>query len=196
LKIAILILAAGNSKRMGVTKQLLPLGNTTLLGITIKNVIDANCTAMYCVLGADAVAVKKSISKFNIETIFNPNFKSGLSSSIVVGIQHIIKKQFDAVLILLGDQPFVNATYINEMIVTYKNHPEQIIASTYKTTIGVPAMVPKSDFKELLKLKGDKGAKDFLINSKDRIIQLKGVKLLDIDTKEDYEDFLKFSNFE
>ena len=196
MNIAILILAAGNSTRMGVAKQLLPVGKTTLLGVTIESAIQTKASKLYCVLGAKAESIGDSISKYNVETIFNPKYKTGLSSSIVAGIQHISNKDFDAVLILLGDQPFIIRNYLNKMIDTFKKHESKIVASTYKNTLGVPTIIPKAFFNQLIKLKGDKGAKGFLNNKKGDIIPLENMNLMDIDTKKEYLDYLNSLNFE
>jgi molybdenum cofactor cytidylyltransferase len=194
MKIAILLLAAGSSSRMGVAKQLLPIGEMTLLGIVIETALQSNANKVYCVLGANAEVIKQLISKYNIESIFNPNYKTGLSSSIVAGIEHFKTQNFDAVLIVLGDQPLIKAEYLNEMIATFKNYKGKIIASKYNNTFGVPSIIPKIYFNQLLKLKGDKGAKDFL-NSND-VIPLENKNLMDIDTKKEYEDYLNSINFE
>ncbi len=196
MNIAILILAAGSSSRMGVAKQLLPAGKTTLLGVTIERALQSNAHKMYCVLGANAEAVKKSISKYSVESIFNPEYKSGLSSSIVTGIQYLINQNFDAVLILLGDQPLITTQYLNEMIDTFNNHDGKIIASNYNKTMGVPTIIPKTHYNQLLKLKGDKGAKDWLNTRNQEIIPLKNTNLMDIDTKKEYQDYLKLINLE
>ncbi|WP_400078469.1 NTP transferase domain-containing protein [Winogradskyella sp. R77965] len=190
MNITILVLAAGSSTRMYTAKQLLPFGNTTLLGLVIENALNSDVNKAYCVLGANYKAVEKSISKYKIETIFNPEYKSGLSSSIVAGIQHISNQKFDAVLLLLGDQPFITTQYINSMIATYKNHEEKIVVSTYNKTYGVPAIISKTHFDELLKLQGDKGAKAFLNSNRQDIVSLDNANLVDIDTKEDYQELL------
>ncbi|WP_299124368.1 nucleotidyltransferase family protein [uncultured Winogradskyella sp.] len=190
MNIAILILAAGSSTRMNSAKQLLPVGNTTLLGIVIENALQSDANKVYCVLGANLKAIEKSISKYSIETIFNPEYKSGLSSSIVTGIQHISNQKLDAIILLLGDQPFIKTQYINSMITSYKNHYGKIVASTYTKTYGVPAIIPKNHFDKLLMLKGDKGAKAFLNSNEQDVIPLDDANLVDIDTIEDYEELL------
>lgn len=196
MKIAILLLAAGSSSRMGVAKQLLPVGKTTLLGIAIETALQSKANKVYCIIGASAEAIKQSISKYNIESIFNTNYKTGLSSSIVAGIDHIKTQNFDAVLIVLGDQPLIKTSYLDEMITTFKNHDEKIIASKYNNTFGVPSIIPKRYYHQLLKLKGDRGAKTFLNAHSEDIISLKNTKLMDIDTKKEYHDFLNSTNFE
>jgi molybdenum cofactor cytidylyltransferase len=194
MKIAILILAAGSSTRMGLAKQLLPVGKTTLLGITIEHAQQSNADKVYCILGANAETIEQSIKKHNVEILNNTNYKTGLSSSIVKGVKHITQLNFNSVLILLGDQPHVTSDYLNDMINTHKIHSEKIIASHYNKTLGVPTIIPRVHFKELLKLQGDKGAKAFLNSKKQELIQLENANFHDIDTKEDYQDFLKSIN--
>jgi len=191
MKIAILILSAGHSTRMGTTKQLLSIGSKTLLGLCIENAIQSNANKTYGVLGANAKTIKDSIAHYNLEIIINSNYNNGLSSSIVAGIQHIINKNYDAVLITLGDQPMVDAQYLNTLIFSSEKSPTQIIASQYNEALGVPAIFPKNYFNHLLQLKGDKGAKQLLTKLKSQTIAIKSTKLIDIDTKQDYLNFLK-----
>lgn len=190
-KTAILILAAGSSSRMGKPKQLLPYKNTTLLGNAIEQAQKSSANAMFCVLGANAKIIKTSIEKHQIETIYNPNYKDGLSSSIVTGIDYLSTKNFDAVLIMLADQPNVDSKYLNELIKTFEENLSKIISSSYNENLGVPAIFPKKYFVELLKLKGDKGAKDLLKKYQTEIITMKPFDLIDIDTKKDYQNLIK-----
>ena len=188
MKTVILILAAGSSSRMGEPKQLLPFKNTTLLGNAIEQAKNSKSNAVFCVLGANEEIIKKSIENYKIETIFNPNFKNGLSSSIVAGIHHLSTKNFDSVLIMLADQPSVNSEYLNNLIKTSINNPSKITASNYQNKMGVPAIFPKSYFQKLLNLKGDKGAKVLLNENHSEIIKMNPFNLTDIDTKEDYQN--------
>ncbi len=189
-KIAILILAAGNSSRMGTAKQLLPYKKTTLLGWTIKQVKASKANAVYCVLGANEAIIKEKIDQYKIETIFNADFKNGLSTSIVAGVNHIIGKNFDFVLITLADQPNINPKYLDELIIASEENPKKIIVSNYETRIGVPAIFPKNYFHQLLNLKGDKGASLFLNNHVSETIKMLPFNLIDIDTKEDYQKLI------
>jgi molybdenum cofactor cytidylyltransferase len=191
MNIAIIILSAGSSTRMGTTKQLLPIGDTTLLGISIENALQSNADKVFCVLGANTEKIQESAPLYNIEVILNNKYKEGLSSSIKKGIKHIEDKGFDAALIMLGDQPKVDSNYLNLLISYFKSNPTKITASEYEDTIGVPAIFPKIYFNQLQQVKGDKGAKDFLNMHKAQVISVKSDKLIDIDTQEDYLNFLK-----
>lgn len=194
MKIAILILAAGTSSRMGSPKQLLTINGKTFIEIAIENAIKTTVKDVFCVLGANAEKIKSEISNQNVEFIFNKNYKKGLSSSIVFGIEYIKKQHlnFDAVLILLVDQPEVDTEYLNDLIATFQKNKTKIIASSYSKKSGVPAIFPKKYFKSLQLLKGDKGAKEFLQKHTSEIIQLKRKQaFLDIDLPEEYESYLK-----
>ncbi|TVZ56008.1 molybdenum cofactor cytidylyltransferase [Lutibacter sp. Hel_I_33_5] len=188
--IAILILAAGKSSRMGSVKQLLSYKNTTLLGWTIETVQKLKKEDIFCVLGAYAKNIEKEVSKYNIETIFNSKFETGLSSSIVNGIEYLKNRNYSSVLILLADQPKITSTYINVLIKKSIENPTKIIAANYSNHNGVPAIFPKPFFTELLKLKGDKGAKDLLKNT-NQIISIPFKELSDIDTQEEYQKLIK-----
>jgi len=190
-KIAILILAAGNSSRMGTVKQLLPYKQTTLLGWSIKQAQKSKACDIYCVLGANTEIIKKQIDNSSIKIIINPNYKDGLSTSIVFGVNYLMDKKIDSVLIILADQPNINSNYLNEMIITSGVNPEKIIASNYENKIGVPAIFPKHYFNQLLNLKGDKGAKKLLNKQSSEVIKMKPFNLIDIDTKKDYYNLIK-----
>lgn len=187
-KTATLILAAGKSSRMGSPKQLLPYKTTTLLGWTVEQALQSKTNAVFCVIGANATPIKKSIEKYPIEIIFNANFNNGLSTSIVAGINYLKNKKFDTVLILLADQPNVTAHYLNELITASKENKTKIIASTYNESVGVPAVFPKQYFQQLLKLSGDTGAKKILEKHQKEIISIKPINLIDIDTVNEYRN--------
>ncbi len=190
--IALLILAAGAASRMGEVKQLLLYKGTTLLEWSIKQAQKSLVKNVFCVLGAHKEIIEKQLATNTVDLIYNPNYKKGLSTSIVSGIKVIQEKGFDKALIMLADQPSITPTYLNELILNAKNNPTQIIASRYQNTIGVPAVFPKKYFNDLLNLKGDKGAKNFLLQHNNNVIKVNSSQnLLDIDTPKDYQHLLK-----
>lgn len=190
MKTAILILAAGKSSRMGKVKQLLPIGNTTLLGLAIERALKTNADKTYCVLGANSEVIQKSIKHYPVEIIMNKDYLLGLSSSITKGISYLKSKDYDALLIMLADQPNLDAKYLNQLMDEHHKEPTKIIASYYDGLFGVPAIFPKVYFNQLLNLKGDKGAKHFLNASKGEVLGCNTDQLTDIDTNQDYKDFL------
>lgn len=160
--IAILILAAGSSSRMGQPKQLLPWKDTTLLGNAIRNATTSTAKAIYVVLGANAKRIQKEIVDGEIEVIENPDWQHGIGSSIGIGMKMLLKKDndFDGILIMLADQPLIDKDYLNLMITSFYSQREHIIATAYKNRAGVPALFYKAYFNELADLKNDFGAKE------------------------------------
>ncbi|WP_299338738.1 nucleotidyltransferase family protein [uncultured Psychroserpens sp.] len=190
MTVAITILAAGSSSRMKKIKQLLPIQNSTLLGIAIENALQSDADQVYCVLGANADLITNSIQNSNIKIIYNPKYSEGLSSSIIAGIEYMSSKPFDATLIMLGDQPMVDSEYLNKLIINFKGNPSQVVASEYSDKIGVPAIFPKTFYNQLLQLNGDKGASLLLNSETINIKTVTGSSLVDIDTEEDYNSFI------
>jgi len=191
MKIAILILAAGESKRMNGIKQLLPWKNTTLLGNAIEQAIQSKGDAVYVVLGANANRIAPTITHYNIQTIENKNWKNGLGNSIAAGVWYIKENQqhFDAILITLADQPLLNADYYNELIDNYSQKEAKIIASETNNNPSVPAIFDALYFEQLSQLDQDQGAKEILLAAQKEVHRLTAAaNLIDIDTTSDYEE--------
>ncbi|WP_299062696.1 nucleotidyltransferase family protein [uncultured Polaribacter sp.] len=190
--IAVLILAAGKSSRMKAIKQLEKIDKKTLLEITLEKVQTLFSSTIYCIVGANADKIKAETTTKNIEFIKNNNFKNGLSSSIVSGIQYFKANNlnFEGVFILLADQPAIDVAYLKDMIHLFNINKEVIIASNYGEKFGVPAIIPEKYFSNLLLIQGDKGAKEFINSRKNEIISSKlNTNLVDIDTKEDLQRY-------
>lgn len=194
--LAILVLAAGSSSRMNSVKQLEKIEGEYLLDITLKKVKLISKQNIFCVLGANYQLIKQKITTNNICFIYNKDYKKGLSTSIISGIQTIFeKKEIDSILILLADQPAISVFYLKKMIALSKKQNPKIVASTYKNGFGVPIIIPKVYFEKLLYISGDKGAKHFLEANKSEIISPKEkTNLFDIDTQEDLRNFKKLTH--
>tara|TARA_B110000046_G_scaffold186036_1_gene231678 strand:+ start:8795 stop:9397 length:603 start_codon:yes stop_codon:yes gene_type:complete len=192
--IAVLILAAGKSSRMNSIKQLEKINNKTLLDITVEKVSNLFSENIFCVLGANYDDITQEITSKNIEFINNKNFENGLSSSIVSGINYFNKNKlnFEGIFILLADQPAIEVTYLKAMLALFKKNNNTIIASNYGNKLGVPAIFPEKYFTDLLLIKGDKGAKEFINKRKSEVLCSKPTtNFFDIDTKRDLELFKK-----
>ncbi|PHQ28895.1 nucleotidyltransferase family protein [Leeuwenhoekiella nanhaiensis] len=190
-KIAILILAAGSASRMGKVKQLLSYKHTTLLGYAIEQALKTPADAIYCVLGAGAEDIKNEIRQ-PVKTIYNPNWEQGMGSSIAVGIQEIEKAGFDYALIMLADQPRIDAVFLTQLMGMATVHKNTLIASDYGSKNGVPALFPKSFFDQLKTLDGDQGARQLLNSGNPKPLTLIAEdRVQDIDTPDDYSRLLK-----
>ena len=189
-KIAVLILAAGASTRMGAIKQLLPWAKTNLLGHAIeqtKNITEH----VYVVLGANASAIKATLDK-EIVTILNPDWQHGMGTSISKGILEVSNnKLIENVLIMLSDQPFLDSNYLAELVRCHQNTTHNICATNYKGKSGVPAIFNKLYFPQLAELNAEYGAKEILRNCvADTFVIDSNGKAIDIDTPEAYQQLL------
>ncbi len=197
-KIAVLILAAGESTRFGAVKQLLPWKGTTLLQHSIETISCLNCSDRFVILGANHNLIKSKIDFSEVEVLMNNDWKLGLGSSIACGVNHLLQNgsEVDAVLIVLADQPVINSEYLNTMINEFKVGRKHIIASSYgNEKKGVPALFDKCYFEELSNLQGDKGAKALIKNDSKNVTLVKGGnRLVDIDSFEDYEQLFKVNH--
>ncbi len=195
-KIALIILAAGQSERMGKIKQLLPWKKTTLLGNSIEQAINSKASDIYVVLGSDFKIIKKTILNYNISIIYNDNWENGMGTSISVAINRISKNHdYHAVIVVLADQPFITSEDLNVLIQSFKSTEKGIVSTRMKSKSGVPAIIDKKYFAHLKALDDLYGAK-FIIN--ENIIDNLSIDLsdhyLDIDTLEDYQKLFTKQN--
>jgi molybdenum cofactor cytidylyltransferase len=196
--IAVVILAAGASKRMGSPKQLLNWGDETLITHAIQKALMLNSEEVIVVLGANYELIKQGIQHFPITILNNKEWKFGLGKSIACASNYLKnqKENSEGMLIMLVDQPFITTSYLQELISHFSVNKNQIIATSYqKENYGVPALFDNHYFEQLSKLNDDFGAKYIL---KDNEIFIKAlippVNNVDLDNKEDYEKLHK-ANF-
>ncbi|MBD0832726.1 nucleotidyltransferase family protein [Aestuariibaculum sediminum] len=190
-KTAIVVLAAGEASRMGKPKQLLPWGETTLLEHTIKTALEVNTDEILVVLGAHYNEIKSLIDKYPIQIVFNPDWKSGLGTSISKAIYEIQngRQEIHAVLIMLADQPFISSNDLNLMIKHFRKSENQIIATIYEGGVkGVPVLFDATYFDDLLALNDDYGAKEIIKRYKAFVdFYNNNSNIADLDTPDEYQ---------
>ncbi len=195
--IAIILLAAGASTRMGQPKQLLPWKSTSLLGDAIRKAKTSKAKSVVVVLGANMESIRKEILENDVEIIENRYWESGLGSSIACGTDFLLKEKNkpNGILIMLADQPMIDTTYLNAMMAAFDQEQKVIIATAYENRAGVPALFPDNYYEELTKLDDDFGAKKIIDNYKENVSILDlGQITVDIDTISDYKKLNKGLN--
>ena len=187
--VAAVILAAGEARRMGSLKQLLPLGKSTLLGRTIDVAAEAGFSPVIVVVGAEAEAVRASIACKRVDIVSNPEWRTGMGSSIRAGIQHFqrLGAESAAIAILVSDQPLVTAAALREMRKLLNLSRASVVAAEYGGTLGVPALFRRSLVSRLMSLPAQAGAK---VLFKDPNLKVAAFALpeagIDVDTPEDF----------
>lgn len=184
-EMAILILAAGNSSRMGKPKQLLPWKQATLIEEAVHTA-QSLTDSFEVVLGANAAQIIPYIPKG--KATINKKWQEGMGGSIAYGVASIEEK-YDpkAILVMVADQPFLALEHYRELMNHFGNNPTVMYSSSYDGRPGVPTLFPRFFFGELKKLGADYGARKLMEVNKDSVemIETKG-ELIDLDTPEDY----------
>ena len=170
--IAAILLAAGQSKRMiDENKLSKKFQNTPLINHSIKNILSSHIDELIIVVGYQKEIIENLIKKNNkIKIIFNKNFKTGMASSIKVGLS-LLSKKTEAFFICLGDMPMINKKIYNQLI-SYKNKKD-IIVPTYNGIQGNPVLFPKFMKPSIMSINGDVGAKKILEQNKEKILKVK-----------------------
>jgi len=194
----IILLAAGQSARLGKPKQLLNYKGKTFLEHSLQVAIETQLQPIVTVLGANADLLKKSIEQFSTKVVINQQWSEGMASSIRCGMEELIRinPTIAGVIIMVCDQPYVTAKLLTDLVEKYKYSLKPIIASSYKNNIGTPALFDKTIFALLLSLKGDSGAKKIMKSNPDWVETVSFLfGEIDIDTTGDYDLLIKGSKF-
>ena len=192
-EVGLIILAAGKASRMGKAKQLLIYRGSSFISHAVKIGLNSICKSVVVVLGAYAEQIKPEINKLPIQVVENPQWETGMSSSIRAGIDAINQSNpnLDAVIIALADQPLISEAIFDRLIQSYQQTGNIIIACAYDDIVGVPALFNKNIFSELINLEGDRGAKALMGKYRDEVLTIPVAEAaFDIDTEDDYENLL------
>ncbi|MBU1745280.1 MAG: molybdenum cofactor cytidylyltransferase [Proteobacteria bacterium] len=193
--ISAILLAAGESKRMGRPKQMLAWQGKTLLRQVLENLIRSDAGEIILVLGHEAEAISKSLTESQIKIVINPDYKQGMASSLRHGLL-AMDPESEAFLVLLADQPDIGPEIMNRMIREFKqaNPRRGIVRPVYRGLRGHPVLIGVRYLQEALQLQGDVGARQILANHPEDILEIEvnqdGI-LKDIDTPEAYRKYLK-----
>jgi molybdenum cofactor cytidylyltransferase len=190
--ISTILLAAGESKRMGKPKLLLPLGNGTILGHTIDTLLSSSVDEVIVVLGAEVQEMKKAIAEKPVKVIFNPDYHRGMSTSLIAGLKQV-SSRVQRVMVALSDQPLIEKDTYNKLINESLNSDKGITVPLYKAKRGNPIIFTINYKDELLGLKGDVGGREILRRHPDDILEVavdSGSIYINLNTMDDYHSAL------
>jgi len=187
--ISAVVLAAGQSKRMGKNKMLLPWGKSTVIAHIVSTLSIAGVEDILIVVGGLQKQITLALRDYHLEIIYNKDYRNGeMLTSIKLGIQSL-KNESDAALIVLGDQPQIDADIIQAILARYESSNSQIIVPSYKMKRGHPLLIARPLWNSLLKITPPMTLRNFLeLNNKliDYLVVDDQSVTQDLDTPDDY----------
>jgi len=190
----ILILAAGQSNRLGRPKQLLKFNGSPFIKRVTELAIATESSPVVLVLGAYADQIQSELTMNGIHVLINAHWQEGMASSIREGLKELerLNENIDGVVVLVCDQPYLTTKHINELIQLQAQKNLPAAACSYDGVLGTPALFHRSLFGQLLNLQGDSGAKKILssLSTEIGIVEFEE-GIFDVDTESDYEKLLQ-----
>jgi molybdenum cofactor cytidylyltransferase len=191
--IAAVVLAAGESSRLGRPKQLVTFRGRSLLRGAVDAALGAGCSPVVVVLGAQADRVRSEVESLEVRVVVNPAWSEGMSRSVRAGVALLDSEdaQVEAVVLASCDQPALSADVLRRLIEAYRGRKDPaatMAACSYAGVLGVPALFARDEFGRLAALEGDRGARDLLRQRADRVVRIpwpEGAR--DVDTPEDLQ---------
>ena len=180
------VLGAGSSRRLGRPKQTLPLGDTTVLGWVVRNAEASTLDRVVVVLGGAADEVRASLRSGRAELVSSQAYASGCASSLLAGLDAVADA--DAVMLVLGDMPGVDASVIDTVRADWEEHAPAMAVTSYQGQLGHPFVFSASMFPDLAALHGDKAVWKLIEAEPHRVrhVAVDRPLPLDVDTWDDY----------
>ena len=188
MNIALLILAAGGSTRLGSPKQLLEYRGRSLLRHAAETALATSCRPVVVVLGSGSDRLKDELADLDVCPVDNPDWNKGMGTSVRRGIERLetLLPVWDGVLLMLCDQPLIRAEKLEALVRTFREAtpPCQGVAAAYEGTLGVPALLGRELLDGISALPDEAGAKMLLRQPGAAVIEVSMPEAaIDIDTR-------------
>jgi molybdenum cofactor cytidylyltransferase len=187
--IAGLILAAGESSRMGAPKAALTYRGRTFLEAIVQTLREGGLERIVVVLGHQAEDIQRQIKIEPAQVVINPDYRSGQTSSLQAGLRALMADDLEAVLLCLVDHPAVCAETVRKIVATFRQCSAPVVIPTYRGRRGHPVLIGRQVFDELLRLASDAGADSVVrrYRSATQFVEVEdeGV-IIDVDDPESY----------
>jgi molybdenum cofactor cytidylyltransferase len=183
-----IILAAGESRRMGFPKMLLKFNGKTMIENVIDHVAESDSDGILVVLGAGWEDLIELVTKYDIKYSYNKNYRKGMLSSVQCGFRNL-PSDIEAAMVFQGDQPFISPSVINSVINAYRSSDKGIIIPVYNGKRGHPLLLDRKYREEIEGLDNNEGLRSITYIHPDDIFEVEsddaGI-LKDFDNIEDY----------
>lgn len=193
---ALILLAAGNSSRMGAAKQLLDLGGKPLLRRAAENALASASRPVIVVTGSRADEMRKALEGLPVEFADNPHWEHGMGTSIRTGIAALSDRRCAGAILALADQPLITPAIYDNLVEVHLQTAKAIVASRYLGTVGVPVFFSRDYFSPLQNLPPAQGCKGVILSHQSQAAEVECPEAgIDIDTPEDYRRILALESF-
>jgi molybdenum cofactor cytidylyltransferase len=159
--ICVLVVSAGQSSRLGQPKQLLRYQGQSLIRRAVQTAIESSAGNVLVVLGAHAERMEEEIADSTAHRVINTGWQEGMASSLRCGVRELEDRypETAGVILMVCDQPHVTSALLNDLIKVHRETGKPIVTCSYDNTFGPPVFFHKTLFPELLRLRGDVGAR-------------------------------------
>lgn len=191
--ISAILLAAGESRRMGEFKQLLPFQGKTFIECCVDNLLASEVDEIIVVTGHREAEIRQALGNRKIKFAFNNDYLSGMSSSIKCGVFALDEKT-NAILIALADQPQIHSSIISKVIAVYETERPLLVVPIYANRRGHPIILDAKLREEILLLDPSQGLRQVVQAHKEQALYVEMMSdavLLDFDYPQDYQNYLQ-----
>ena len=192
MTVAVLVMLAGQSRRMGgPNKLLLPWNGMTLAERAIRLARDTSVGPVLVVTGRDAEAVGDIARRLDMPTVHNPQAEDGFGTSLAIGFSSLVAMDGIAgAMVLLGDMPLLTKAHLRELDAMFRAQTEPaIVRAANGSRPGNPAIIPKALFGDFVTLTGEETGRPAIARSglPTLLVDIGPAALADIDTVADYD---------
>jgi len=187
-RVAVLLLAAGSSDRMGRNKMLFDLGGETVLRRAALTAAEAGPDLILVVTGHQHEEAEAQLDGIDCRTVHNPGHADGIHTSVRAGIEHL-PDDIGAMIIMLADMPYVTASMLGRLMEAYRGSDAPLVISCYGGEVDAPPMLyDRSLFDELCVMRRRCG-REVVKRHRDEALVMDWPldALADLDTEEDYQ---------
>lgn len=188
MNLSAMLLAAGESRRMGRPKSLLPFGGKTVIETIVDRLLALRVAEVLIVLGHQHEMVRQRIESLPVQIVVNNDFGKGMLSSIQCGVR-ALSSESEGVLLCLIDQPQIPPGVFTELIASFPANPAKILVPVHQSRRGHPILLPSSYYPNILQLAGGSGLRTLLHKHPERVLEIPcdaPEVVRDMDIPEDY----------